>query len=136
MKKFISLMLALVMVFSMSAVAFAANTNICPNCDRAFSDEAEYNTHLARCNEKTCTKCGEIFADEDAYNDHIEICTVGDEADYIDLTVKSVLEIVMELVNAIMEQWDGIEDVVIRMVDFVESIGGIGGGEEAAEEAE
>lgn len=132
MKKIISLMLALVMVFSMSAVAFAANINICPACDRSFSYETEYNNHLAICSEKTCTKCGEIFAGEDAYNDHIEVCTVGDEADYIDLTVNSFLEIVIDFIKAIMEQWDGIEDVVIRMVDFAESIGGIGG-EETAE---
>lgn len=33
------------------------------------------------------------------------------------------LEMVVDVVKSIMEQWDGIEDVVIRIIDFVETIG-------------
>ena len=32
------------------------------------------------------------------------------------------LEMIAELITAAMEQWDGIEDIVIRLVDLLETI--------------
>lgn len=135
MKKVLALALALVIALSMSAMAFAAgtetdattkvtvNNNMCPECGRWFADEEQYNAHLTYCEEKICTKCGEAFADEDAYNDHIEICTVGDTKDYVDLTVKEILNAIIEIAKASMGQWDDIESVITRLVDFIENIG-------------
>lgn len=134
MKKVLALALALVMALSMSAMAFAADAttttteaetieNVCPNCERVFKIEAQYNAHLKVCNEKACPKCDKVFADEDAYNEHIELCTYGDEADYVDLTVKEILQMIIDVAKSAMGQWDSIESVVIRLVDFIENIG-------------
>lgn len=133
MKKVLALALALIMALSMSAMAFAADTTAaatpdeplksCPVCNRQFRDGGEYNDHLAACRAKTCTKCGEVFAGEDAYNTHVEKCTVGDTKDYVDLTIKEILNMIIDIAKATMGQWDGIEDVVIRLVDFIENIG-------------
>ena len=133
MKKVISLALALIMALSMSAMAFAETTTAvatpdeplktCPVCGEEFRDGAEYNSHLQVCRPKTCTKCGEVFAGEAEYNDHIEKCTVGDTKDYVDLTVKEILNAILEIAKETMGQWDGIEDVVIRIIDFIENIG-------------
>ena len=136
MKKVLALALALIMALSMSAMAFAADatpsdatttatqaTNVCPKCGATFSVEAEYNKHLPVCEVKTCAKCGEDFASEAEYNKHIEKCTVGDTKDYVDLSVKEILNAILEIAKATMGQWDGIEDVVIRIIDFIENIG-------------
>ena len=133
MKKVISLALALIMALSMSAMAFAETTTAvatpdeplkaCPVCGVEFRDGGDYNDHLALCRAKTCEKCGEVFADEAAYNDHVQNCTVGDTKDYVDLTVKEILNAILEIAKETMGQWDGIEDVVIRIIDFIENIG-------------
>ncbi|MBQ2842142.1 MAG: hypothetical protein IJE72_03820 [Clostridia bacterium] len=135
MKKVLALALALVIALSMSAMAFAAGTpsdatttvaqaaNTCPKCGAEFKIEAEYNKHLAVCEEKHCTKCGEAFANEDAYNEHVAACTVGDTKDYVNLTIKDILDMIIDIAKSAMGQWDGIEDVVIRLVDFIENIG-------------
>lgn len=135
MKKVLALALALIMALSMSAMAFAADETTtaaatpdeplktCPVCNEQFRDGSEYNEHLTVCRAKTCTKCGEVFADEDAYNTHVENCTVGDTKDYVDLTIKEILNMIIDIAKATMGQWDGIEDVVIRLVDFIENIG-------------
>ncbi len=133
MKKVLALALALIMALSMSAMAFAAgtpsdataNNNMCPNCGRWFYSEKEYNAHLALCDIKTCDKCGEDFASEAEYNKHVAACTVGDTKDYVNLTVKEILEMIIDIAKASMSQWDSIESVIIRLVDFVENMGGL-----------
>lgn len=134
MKKVLALALALVMALSMSAMAFAAeatpadataNNNMCPNCGRWFYSEKEYNNHLALCDIKTCDKCGEDFASEAEYNKHVATCTVGDTKDYVNLTVKDILEMIIDIAKSSMSQWDSIESVIIRLVDFVENMGGL-----------
>lgn len=134
MKKVLALALALVMALSMGAMAFAAeatpadataNNNMCPNCGRWFYSEKEYNSHLALCDVKVCEKCGEEFASEAEYNKHIAACTVGDTKDYVNLTVKDILEMIIDVAKATMGQWDSIESVIIRLVDFIENMGGL-----------
>ena len=130
MKKVLALALALVMALSMSAMAFAAATpsdaqakNVCPKCDAEFTLEAEYNKHLAICSVKTCSKCDAEFANEAEYNKHIDTCTEGDEVDYVNLTVKDILEMIIDVAKASMSQWDSIESVIVRLVDFIENMG-------------
>lgn len=33
------------------------------------------------------------------------------------------LEMIVDFAKSILEQWDSIEDVVIRVIDFVENVG-------------
>ena len=78
MKKVLALALALVMAFSMSAMAFAADDTT------------------------TTTAAATTSAD---------------------LSVKDILNMIIDLVKSSMSQWDAIESVVVRLVDFVENIG-------------
>lgn len=97
----------------------------CDLCLNTFTDEDAFNDHLDVCckTHNVCPKCLQNFADENAYNDHIAICTYGDEKDYIDLTLKDLLTMIIDLVKTNAGQWDAIESVVIRLVDFIENIG-------------
>lgn len=121
MKKALALALALVMALSVSVMAFAEDpttttttaaatteakpviVNVCPNCQRSFANEAEYNKHIDLCK------------GSDPY--------VAPEKDYVDLTVKEILAMIVDVAKASMSQWDAIESVVIRLVDFLENIG-------------
>ncbi len=135
MKKVLALALALIMAFSMTAMAFAADESttaaaaatdtvkVCPNCTREFTSDAEYNKHIATCYDKVCPKCAKVFKGEAEYNKHIEICTFGDTKDYVDLTVKEILNMIIDIAKATIGQWDAIESVIVRLVDFVENIG-------------
>ncbi len=100
--------------------------NVCPDCGARFADEAQFNAHLKICEVKTCTKCGEEFGDEAAYNDHVQNCTVGDTKDYINLDVKTILDMIIDLVKSSLTQWGDIESVVVRLVDFIENMGNLG----------
>lgn len=101
----------------------AANTVYCADCGNTFANEGEFNKHLALCNKKYCPKCQRPFADEKAYNEHVAACTYGDQKDYVDLTIKDILTMIIDLVKTNAGQWDAIESVVIRLVDFIENIG-------------
>ncbi len=79
MKKVLALALALVMAFSMSAMAFAA--------------------------------------------DETTAATTTAAATSADLSVKDILNMIIDLVKSSMSQWDAIESVVVRLIDFVENLG-------------
>lgn len=102
-----------------------ANKVECKICFEKFEDENALNDHLKVCakTHNVCPKCFQNFADENAYNDHIAICTYGDEKDYINLTLKDLLTMIIDLVKVNAGQWDAIESVIIRLVDFIENIG-------------
>lgn len=79
MKKVLALALALVMAFSMSAMAFAADeTTAAPTTAATTSAQ---------------------------------------------ITPKDILNAIIDLVKSSMSQWDAIESVVVRLVDFIENIG-------------
>lgn len=85
MKKFLSIVLAIACVLSMASVAFAS-TNICPYCEETYTNEAEYNKHLADCDGffRVCQYgCGADFATVEELAIHEGICLefVG-ECDY------------------------------------------------------
>lgn len=105
--------------------AAPANKVVCDLCGNKFENEVAFNDHLDVCckTHNVCPKCYQNFADENAYNDHIAICTYGDEKDYINLTLKDILTMIIDLVKVNAGQWDAIESVVIRLVDFIENIG-------------
>ncbi len=112
MKKVLALALALVMAFSMSAMAFAA-------------DETTTTTTAAAVEEptKTCPVCGNEFVDADAYNDHIAICEKTNTGISANISIQELLNMLIDLIKSSMTQWDAIESVIVRLVDFIENIG-------------
>ncbi|MBP3696778.1 MAG: hypothetical protein J6J45_04450 [Clostridia bacterium] len=44
------------------------------------------------------------------------------EKDYVDLTVKEVLAMILELAKAGMSQWNDVETVIVKIVDFVDGL--------------
>lgn len=120
MKKTLAIVLALVLAFSMSAMAFAADSTTTTTASVANGGNAgsyDYNT---------CSKCGAKFVNEQQFNNHVAACTYGDEAEssnfFSDLSIKDVLSAVVELVKSSNTQWDDIESVVNRLVDLVEKL--------------
>lgn len=76
MKKFLSIVLAIACVLSMATVAFAS-TNTCPYCKETYTDEVEYNKHLADCDGyfRSCQYgCGADFATDEELAIHEGIC--------------------------------------------------------------
>lgn len=119
MKKTLAIVLALVLAFSMTAMAFAAES------DPKASTVAPVGGVPGSYDNNVCPKCGAKFAIEAEYNKHVAACTVGDPAptkDYVDLTVKDVLNAIVELIKSSNTQWDDIESVVTRLVDLVENL--------------
>ena len=85
MKKFLSVVLALVCIFCTATMAFAS-TNTCPYCSETFVNEREYSDHLADCDgffRKCPHGCGADFHTMEEYNYHKGVCLefVG-ECDY------------------------------------------------------
>lgn len=121
MKKTLAIVLALVLAFSMTAMAFAETTTT----TTAASTVAPVGGVPGSYDNNVCPKCGAKFAIEAEYNKHVAACTVGDPAptkDYVDLTVKDVLNAIVELIKSSNTQWDDIESVVTRLVDLVENL--------------
>lgn len=76
MKKFLSIVLALACVLSMATVAFAS-ANTCPYCEEPFTNESEYNAHLADCDGyfRACQYgCGADFATVEELAIHEGVC--------------------------------------------------------------
>ena len=138
MKKTLAIVLALVLAFSMTAMAFADEVFTCSKCKNQFNSQAALDEHAKVCPavitvvadtkpyiNNVCPKCGAKFVDEAEYNKHVAASTVGDAAptkDYVNLTVKDVLNAVVELIKSSNTQWDDIESVVNRLVDLVENL--------------
>lgn len=119
MKKTLAIVLALVLAFSMTAMAFAETTTA------AATTVAPVGGVPGSYDNNVCPKCGAKFAIEAEYNKHVASCTHGDPAptkDYVDLTVKDVLNAIVELIKSSNTQWDDIESVVTRLVDLVENL--------------
>lgn len=85
MKKFLSIMLALVCILSTATIAFASS-NICPYCEEKYDNEAEYNQHLLDCDGyfRNCPyDCGADFATAEELEIHIGVCLEFEgECDY------------------------------------------------------
>ena len=122
MKKTLAIVLALVLAFSMTAMAFAADTDT--SSTTAAATVAPVGGVPGSYDNNVCPKCGAKFAIEAEYNKHIATCTHGESTtkDYVNLTVKDVLNAVVELIKSSNAQWDDIESVVTRLVDLVENL--------------
>lgn len=110
MKKVLALALALIMALSMTAMAFAADEKASPN--------------------EVCGICGSSFNSNEDLRAHIATGCDGakplpGDPDLVNLTVKDILEMIIDLAKSSMGQWDAIESVIIRLVDFIENMGGL-----------
>ena len=114
MKKALAIVMALVIALSMSAMAFADETTTAADSDK-----------------ETCGICGSVMVGEEL-REHIATgcdgakplpTTANTHDAYVDLTVKDLLTMLIDLVKINAGQWDAIESVIIRLVDFVENMG-------------
>ena len=75
MKKVLSILLAVVLVFSMATVAFAGEaTKTCADCGFTAETAADYNKHILEGGCGICAFCGNGFVKADLA-DHEYICT-------------------------------------------------------------
>lgn len=116
MKKTLAIVLALVLAFSMTAMAFAEDPTTTTTA--AATTVAPVGGVPGSYDNNVCPKCGAKFAIEAEYNKHVAACT----KDYVNLTVKDVLNAIVELIKSSNTQWDDIESVVNRLVDLVENL--------------
>ena len=121
MKKLISLVLALIVALSVATVAFAS-TNTCPYCLETYTNESEYNKHLADCDgyfrecpygcdadfatveeleihkgvcleyEGECDYCGAIVVTKNAFDAHVAECKVK----YCSIPVHKIMKFLQE----------------------------------------
>ena len=144
MKKTLAIVLALVLAFSMTAMAFADDVFTRSKCKNQFNSQAALDEHAKVCPavitvvadtkpyiNNECPKCGAKFVDEAEYNKHVAACDyyadpskapAPTKKDYVNLTVKDVLNAIVELIKSSNTQWDDIESVVNRLVDLVENL--------------
>ena len=126
MKKFLAVLLAVICIFSMSTVAFAAMDHgyVCDNCGGTSASAAEFNAHLAA---KTCGKCqycaqgfntaeeiaeheyvcpkayvgcdycGGVFASNADFDAHIEAC----KAKYFNIPLAKIVATIKDLLAKI-----------------------------------
>lgn len=128
MKKFISLVLALIIALSASAVAFAAGTFECGVCHAVFADEKAYTAHMnSGCLEqyKDCQYCGAKVANENI-EAHEADCPKGsgsceycgeDYATQADYAKHKESE--CKLINAVGED---VAKIIIKVIDFFKGI--------------
>ena len=76
MKKVLSLILAVVLVFSMSTVAFAAvnYTYVCDRCNGTITNSAEFTAHVAADKCAACPYCNAGFLSQAEVDEHSKTC--------------------------------------------------------------
>lgn len=107
MKKVLALALALIMALSMGTMAFAANT--CGFCKSTF--DTDLDEHIANCPKAQTTT---VAAEEKA---------TGVDALLEGLTIKGILDLIVDIAKASMSQWDAIETVVNKILDLINGMG-------------
>ncbi len=134
MKKFVSVLLALIVALSVSVVAFAASAFECAICQAVFADEKEYAAHMnSGCLEQyencpycaskvheynidehkadcpkgagECKYCGESYATQGEFEAHIS----ADENGKIECKLVSIFGV-------------KVADIIIKIVDFLKGV--------------
>lgn len=123
MKKVLAIVLALVMALSCSAMAFAETTTAAADTTAATQAAAgDTIINEAAPQNAKCGLCGSVLAADEKIADHVCPTEAATEKDYIDLTVKDVLNAIVELAKAGMTQWADVESVVIKIVEFLDGL--------------
>lgn len=110
MKKVLALALALIMALSMGSMAFAANT--CGFCKSVF--DGDLDEHIANCPKAQTTTAAPAEPTEKV---------PFEEAILEGLTIKGVLDLIVDIAKASMSQWEQIESIVIKILDLVQNMG-------------
>lgn len=140
MKKALAIVLTLVMAFSMTAMAFADNLIIvesasdtvineaedvklvCGYCGTTFDSEEAVAAHEAACSKKpakTCPYCGVALVDEALYNEHVNACE--EDHDYINLTLKDIIDAIIAVLESENGQWNDIESIITKLIDLLQN---------------
>ena len=134
MKKFTAVLLALIVVFSTSVVAFAAGSDVytCPTCSKKYTTLEEYNAciadHSAPVEEESelfeCATCHKKFEDVVEYNACVDshFNNVNYHYDkYINLTVVDLLNSFIEMFNS-----TGVKELITSIFEkAVSLLGGV-----------
>ena len=111
MKKVLALALALIMALSMGAMAFAADDTT--------------TTTTATAVKTKCGYCNSEFVGD--LSDHLAECPnaqpAGDEDIMSGLTIKGILDLIVDIAKSSMTQWENIESIVIKILDLVQGMG-------------
>ncbi len=133
MKKALAIVLTLVMAFSMTAMAFAADAEtktdapakdnlVCGYCGTTFETEEAVAAHEAACSKKpakTCPYCGVALVDEALYNEHVNACE--EDHDYINLTLKDIIDAIIAVLESENGQWNDIESIITKLIDLLQN---------------
>ncbi|MBO5410018.1 MAG: hypothetical protein J6A60_02025 [Clostridia bacterium] len=139
MKKALAIVLTLVMTFSMTAMAFAETAEtgtdiditinkavkenlVCGYCGTTFDTEEAVAAHEAACSKKpakTCPYCGVALVDEALYNEHVNACE--EDNDYINLTLKDIIDAIIAILESENGQWNDIESIITKLIDLLQN---------------
>lgn len=149
MKKFVSILLALIIALSASAVAFAASQYECGICQAVFADEKAYTAHMnSGCLEEykdcpycpakvhagnldahiadcpkgagSCKYCGEGYATQGEYASHIE-----NDCKLVTTVGKDVADIIVKVLDFLKGvDWEGLLGKVTDALGSID-LGGI-----------
>lgn len=117
MKKVLALALALIMALSMGTMAFAADANadmICDDCSVVYgSVEA---AKKCDCTATTTTTKAAVTTTKAEKTELADALLEG-------LTIKGILDLIVDIAKASMSQWDAIETVVNKILDLINGMG-------------
>lgn len=128
MKKFTAVLLAIIVVFSTSVVAFAADIFTCPTCNKKYDNIDAYNdcidAHDAAANEDAnttpiyeCATCGKKYENLEEYNacvnDHFNNVNYHYDK-YINATIIEVVSSIVDIFNN-----TGIKDLFMNIFEKV-----------------
>jgi hypothetical protein len=116
MKKIFAVLLALVLTFSCATVAFADES----------STGTKGSTNLV------CGYCNSTFATEEALEEHLkqfhsglggDLAVDNENLKFLSgLTATDLLDKLIEVLDIHAAQWDGIDDIIIRLIDMIENL--------------
>ncbi len=139
-KKLIAVVLALVLAFSCSAIAFAKMETVtetdgstwyhCTDCDRSYDNITDYNAHIdiyhpvtnptVTVKEYICPGCGKIYYDIESYNECLASHNYGIDTHYWSYIGKTIPELVDNLRNYFVgsQTQNLIFDVLYKFLDY------------------
>lgn len=117
MKKVIALALALVMAFSMSAVAFADETSTDAAGNTIINNYVSEVVTVVEDKQVVCGACGSTFDSDDALLQHEKDCDPA--AMDVTAVIEDVVNAIVEIVKANTGMSGDISTVITKLIDFV-----------------